>query len=60
VYAGCGGGVRVYAPDATFLGMIGVEGGVANLCFGGDDGRTLLMLNEHRAFTVRLRCRGAI
>lgn len=60
VYAGCGGGVRVYAPSGHFLGRIAVKGGVANLCFGGDDGRTLLMLNETKAFTVRMKVRGAL
>ena len=52
--------MRVYAPSGHFLGRIAVKGGVANLCFGGDDGRTLLMLNETKAFTVRMKVRGAL
>lgn len=60
LYTGCGGGVRVYRPDGTFLGLIAVEGGVANLCFGGRDGRTLLILNEARAFAVQMNVCGAL
>ena len=37
-----------------------VDGGVSNLCFGGEDGRTLLLLSETRAFAVRMRVRGAL
>lgn len=60
VYTGCGGGVRVYSPEGMFLGRITVEGGVANLCFGGADGKTLLMLNATKAYTARMKVKGAI
>ena len=60
VYAGCGGGVRVYSPAGTFLGQISIDGGVSNLCFGGADGKALLMLNETRAFIATMKCRGAL
>ena len=60
IYTGCGGGVRVYEPDGTFLGRFAIEGGVANLCFGGPDGKTLLYLNEMRAFAVQMKVRGAL
>ena len=57
---GCGDGARVYAPDGTYLGRFAVDGGVSNLCFGGEDGRTLLLLSETRAYAVRMRVRGAL
>lgn len=60
LYTGCGGGVRVYSPSGKFLGRFAVEGGIANLCFGGTDGRTLLMLNETKAYTVRMKVAGAL
>mmetsp|Transcript_144070 Transcript_144070/g.265731 ORF Transcript_144070/g.265731 Transcript_144070/m.265731 type:complete len:150 (-) Transcript_144070:66-515(-) len=60
VYAGCGDGVRVYSPGGTFLGRIKVQGGVANLCFGGPDGKTLLMLSETRAISVQTLKAGAL
>ena len=60
VYAGCGDGARVYAPDGTYLGRFAVDGGVSNLCFGGEDGRTLLLLSETKAYAVQMRVRGAL
>ncbi|EOD09401.1 hypothetical protein EMIHUDRAFT_461722 [Emiliania huxleyi CCMP1516] len=60
LYAGCGDGVRVYSPDGSYLGRIKVKGGVSNLCFGGHDGKTLLLLNKKRAFAVRMKVKGAI
>ena len=60
LYAGCGDGVRVYSPDGSYLGRIKVKGGVSNLCFGGHDGKTLLLLNKTRAFAVRMKVKGAI
>ena len=60
VYAGCGDGVRVYNPAGKFLGVFAVEGGVSNLVFGGEDGRTLVMLNETRAIAVTMAVTGAL
>eukprot|EP00854_Cymbomonas_tetramitiformis_P018943 gene18943-22635_t len=60
VYAGCGAGVRVYSPAGKYLGCFCVEGGVSNLCFGGPDGRTLLMLNETRAVTIDTKVCGTL
>ena len=60
VYAGCGDGVRVYNPAGKFLGVFAVEGGVANLVFGGEDGRTLVMLNETRAIAITMAVTGAL
>eukprot|EP00750_Incisomonas_marina_P008056 INCI15196.1.p1 GENE.INCI15196.1~~INCI15196.1.p1 ORF type:complete len:479 (+),score=75.50 INCI15196.1:149-1585(+) len=58
VYTGCGDGARVYSTSGNFLGRIRVDGGVSNLCFAGPDGRTLVLLNETRAFAVQMRVQG--
>jgi gluconolactonase len=58
IYIGAGDGVRVYTPDGTFLGTLGVEGGAPNLCFGGKDLKELLILNETRAIKVQMKKSG--
>ena len=60
VYAGCGDGVRCYKADGTFLGRFAIDGGVSNLCFGGEEGKTLLMLSETTAYAVQLQVCGAL
>jgi len=37
------GGVRVYSPESTFIGLIAVPQPPANLCFGGENGETLFI-----------------
>jgi gluconolactonase len=54
LFIGCGDGVHVCAPDGRRLGKFKVEGGGAQLCFGGEAGRTLLILSETRALTIEL------
>jgi gluconolactonase len=58
IYVGADDGVRVYTEDGTHLGVLGVEGGVSNLCFGGHDLKDLLVLNETRAIRVRVGIAG--
>eukprot|EP00550_Attheya_septentrionalis_P013453 CAMPEP_0198303152 /NCGR_PEP_ID=MMETSP1449-20131203/56739_1 /TAXON_ID=420275 /ORGANISM="Attheya septentrionalis, Strain CCMP2084" /LENGTH=451 /DNA_ID=CAMNT_0044005637 /DNA_START=29 /DNA_END=1384 /DNA_ORIENTATION=- len=58
IYIGAGDGVRVYTPDGTFLGTLGVEGGAANICFGGKDLKELVILNETRAIKVQMKKSG--
>lgn len=60
LYAGCADGVHVLSPAGELLGKLLVDGGVANLCFGGVDGQTLCMLNERRALAVDLSVSGAL
>ena len=51
---------RVEGIDAEDLVQDAAEGGVSNLCFGGEDGRTLLLLSETKAYAVQMRVRGAL
>ena len=52
-------GVHVIAPDGTELGRIPVPELVANLAFGGDDGRTLYITATTSLYRVRLGVRDA-
>ncbi|PYH91368.1 protein AkeP [Aspergillus ellipticus CBS 707.79] len=52
VYSGCGDGIHVWSPGGVLLGRIGIDGGVANFCFGRNG--EIFALNEHRIYRVQL------
>lgn len=56
VYAGCGDGVEVWNKEGTLLGVIKVQGGVANFCFG--EKGAMFLCNETRFWMVQLRGEG--
>jgi|ERR1712192_43897 len=58
IYIATGDGIRVYQPDGTYLGRVRVDDGCANLCFGGRDGRTLVLFCEKRAVAVAMNVSG--
>jgi gluconolactonase len=61
VYSGCGDGVEVWNPEGVPLGVIAIEGGVANFCFGEQG--VLYACNETRFWKVQLnkdKVRGAL
>ncbi|KAF8853423.1 gluconolactonase precursor [Acephala macrosclerotiorum] len=60
VYSGCGDGVNVWSPGGVLLGIVKIEGGVANFCFGKEG--ALYILNEHRLWKAQLSksVRGAL
>lgn len=60
IYMGCGDGCRVYDQTGNYLGRFRIDGGVSNLCFGGEDGNKLLLLNQTKAFVVDMQVRGAL
>ena len=43
VWSSAGDGVHVFAPDGKLVGKIPVPETPTNLCFGGDDGKTLFI-----------------
>ena len=51
-------GVEVFAPDASRLGLIPVPKTPANVCFGGEDGKTLFVTARTGLYSVRMRVRG--
>ncbi len=52
----CGpGGIHVFAPDATCLGVIRMPEYTANFCFGDDDLRTLYITASTSLYRLRVR-----
>jgi gluconolactonase len=55
----CGpGGIHVFAPDATCLGVINVPEYTANFCFGDDDLRSLYVTASTSVYRLRVRTPG--
>jgi gluconolactonase len=55
----CGpGGIHVFAPDATPLGVIRTPEQVANFCFGEDDGRSLFVTASTSLYRIKLKMAG--
>jgi gluconolactonase len=52
-------GVFVYEPDGTRIGVVPVSETVANLCFGGDDGRDLFVTATTSVHRIRTTTRDA-
>jgi gluconolactonase len=55
----CGpGGIHVFAPDATCLGVLRTPEYVANFCFGGADMKTLFVTASTSLYRMRLNVAG--
>ncbi len=52
VWSSAGDGVRVYAPDGTWLGTVLTPEGAANLCFGGADGKMLYITARTSLYAI--------
>jgi gluconolactonase len=52
------GGVWVFEPDGTRIGIIKTPEVCANLCFGGPDLRTLLLTASTSVYTLRVKTPG--
>jgi gluconolactonase len=63
VYCAAQGGVHVFNPGGTCLGIINTPGATDNicfnLCFGGGDGRQLFLCCLDGVYSVRVRVPGA-
>ena len=59
VWATGGAGVEVFDADGTHLRSIAVPETVANLCFGGLDGRDLYLTASTSLYRIRTNTRGA-
>lgn len=59
VWSSAGDGVQIFGPDGRLIGRILVPESPANLCFGGDDGRTLFMTARKSLYCVRVAVTGA-
>lgn len=58
IYATGPGGVHVFAPSGKRLGLIRTGTGVANVAFGGADGRTLFLTSHNMLVALPTKVRG--
>lgn len=58
IYCTGPGGVHVFAPDATSLGVIKVPEGVANFTWGGDDLKDLFITASTSLYRTRVKVAG--
>lgn len=52
------GAVHVYGPEGQKIATIDVPEGPANVCFGGDDRRTLFITARKSLYSIRMNVRG--
>ncbi|WBH18326.1 SMP-30/gluconolactonase/LRE family protein [Sphingomonas radiodurans] len=57
IFATGPGGVHVLTADGQLLGIVSTGQAIANLCFGGRDGRTLFLASHDMVASVRTRTR---
>ena len=50
--------IEIYSPAGERIGQIEVPQRPTNLCFGGKDGKTLLITTIPAAYTIRMRVKG--
>ncbi len=60
VYSSSKSGIWIYMPDGRLIGRIITTTGVANLCFGGADRRTLFMSAAPNILSIPLKVTGAV
>ncbi len=59
VWSSAGDGVQIFSPTGKLLGKILVPESPANLCFGGDDGKTLFMTARKSLYAIKVAVAGA-
>jgi gluconolactonase len=59
VWSSAGDGVHIFAPDGSRIGKILVAEAPANLCFGGEDGKTLFVTARKSLYAVKVLVTGA-
>ncbi|MEE1617216.1 SMP-30/gluconolactonase/LRE family protein [Brachybacterium sp. J153] len=60
IWSSSGSGVQVFSPAGERLAEIPVPELTANLCFGGDDGRTLYVTASTSLYRIRTTTRDAV
>ena len=51
--------MQIFAPDGKRIGKINTPEGAANLCFGGEDGRTLFITARKSLYAIKVSVTGA-
>jgi len=59
IHSSASDGVQVFAPDGTLIGNLLVPESPANLCFGGEDGKTLFITARTSLYSIQLLTKGA-
>ncbi len=59
LYTTAGDGVRIYSPAGKKIATISVPEVPANICFGGDDGKTLFITARTSLYSVPVKVAGA-
>ena len=54
VWSSAGDGVQIFAKDGSLVGKIPVPEAPANLCFGGEDGKTLFMTARKSVYSIKV------
>ena len=59
IWSSAGDGVHVFAPDGQQIGKVLVPESPANLCFGGEDGKTLFITARTSLYAIKTNVTGA-
>ena len=59
VWSSAGDGVQIFSPAGKLIGKILVPESPANLCFGGDDGKTLFITARKTLYAIKVAVSGA-
>ena len=59
IFSSAADGVHIFAPDGKLIGKILVPESPANLCFGGNSGRTLFITARTSLYSIPLLVKGA-
>lgn len=59
VWSSAGDGVQIFSSDGKLVGKILVPESPANLCFGGEDGRTLFITARKSLYAIKVGVTGA-
>ena len=59
VWSSAGDGVQIFSPAGKLIGKILVPESPANLCFGGDDGKTLFITARKTLSAIKVAVSGA-
>lgn len=60
VWSSAGDGVHIYGPDGRLIGKILVPEAPANLCFGGEDGKTLFITARKSLYAIKVNAMDAV
>jgi gluconolactonase len=60
IWSSAGDGVHIFAPDGKLIGKILCPETPSNLCFGGDDGKTLFITARTSLYRIKTLVKSAV